>query len=142
MIALYLDYVLSDEELVELQLAVGEPVSPLRIPWLLPMRSSSPPSVEPESVRPHLRRLRIEQYRGRRVLLITPRESHWVASLAEAIRLETGLYPLLVQPPVRRQEAGCPGPLRVIDMEAYLLDEDAAEPPPWTRDDGLLPPDL
>lgn len=144
MIVLYLDYVLDENELVEVQLAVGEPIEMVRIPWLFPVRQDAEGSpvipLEPRTVRPHLRQAGLTEHNGERVLLVAPREQGWYASLAEAIFAETGCYPLLVQPPVRRQEAGCPGPLRIIDMEAYLREGESADPPPWQSD--LLPPDV
>ena len=93
----------------------------------------------PEAVLPHLQRLSLERSRGKRTLLVAPRDPAWYTSLAQAVRELTGLYPLLVQPAERRAEVGVPGPLRIIDMEAYLMDEDSPTSPPWMLDDGFLP---
>ncbi|MEW6742883.1 MAG: hypothetical protein AB1486_08995 [Planctomycetota bacterium] len=125
MIAYCLGYRLSDDELVEVQLAVGEPVDLVLIPWLLPLRGAEEPlCAEPDLVRPHLRPAGIERWRNERVLLVAPLDTRWYVSLAEAIKSETGHYPLLVQSTYHRERLGYPGPLRILDMEAYgvLLD--------------------
>ncbi len=144
MILVSLDYSVSEEELADIQLAVGDPVEVHRIPFLLPLRwIASPTPWKPDALLPHLRRLDLARFRGQRVLMVAPEDARWYASLAEAIRVETGQYPLLVQPEARRAEVGCPGPLRILDLEAYLLDEDALGTPPWLVDgDGLIPPDV
>jgi len=142
LIALYLDYVLEDEEQIEVQLAVGEPIELVRIPWLFPLRAGEEGAslIGPETVIPHLRRTGIAEHPNERVLLVAPRRVQWYVTFVEAIQRETGRYPLLVQPPVRRQEVGCPGPLRVIDVESYMLEEDAAGVPPWLQES--IPGDL
>ena len=86
--------------------------------------------------RQHLRNVGIDELpEGERVLLVAPSDLGWITALAEALQRERGSYPLLVQPSARRTEVGQPGPLRVMDMEAYLLDQDARVARPWDRED-------
>ena len=133
MIAFYLDYLLDPAECEEVQQAVGEPIEVVRVPWLFPLKSTGEIQgiIAPDRVRPHLERAGIARAAGQRVLLVAPREVHWYASLAECIQQETGHYPLLVQPEERREDVGCSGPLRILDMEAYLRDTDTGSMPPW-----------
>ncbi len=90
-------------------------------------------------MRPHLQRAGIGEYLGKRVILIAPFDAAWYANLAEAIQRETGHYPLLVQTEAQREAFDCPGPLRMIDMEAYMTGDDGETRPPWFDDGGLLP---
>lgn len=144
MLTLYLDYELDEDERIDVQLAVGEEIELRRIPWLfpLPRPGEEAQPMDPQRVIPHLRRVGIGEFDGERILLVAPQAIHWYASLAEAIFEATGQYPLLVQPAERRSELGCAGPLRIIDMEAYLRDEDAAGLPPWLVNDEDDPLDL
>lgn len=140
MLTLYLDYKLDASEQVDVQLAVGEGIELQRIPWLFPLPPSGRPGapIDPARVIPLLQASGLPADSGERVLLVAPRAPEWYACLAEAIERLTGLYPLLVQPACRRDELGCPGPLRVIDMEAYVRDEDSSTLPPWLVGDELL----
>lgn len=146
MLALYLDYELNADERVDVELAVGEPIDLLRLPWLFPLRTAPADEgrgfpIEPKKLLPHLERAGVSESQGR-ILLIAPQEVRWYANLAAAILLRTGHYPLLVQPAARRDELGCAGPLRVIDMEAYMKGEEAETLPPWLLDDeNPLAPD-
>ena len=138
MIALYLDEALDEEELEAVEEAVGEEVECRRVPWLWPpsatQRAGQGEAPLADAVLPHLRRLDLPDD-GRRLLLVPPRDPRWSTALAEAIRLETGVYPVLVQTETQRTALGRPGPLRLLDMEAYYLDGDADRPPPWLEDD-------
>jgi len=133
-IALYLDDSLDSDQWTEVEIGIGEGIDPRRIPWLIPVAvgSNPHPKAEPNVVLPHLLRLGLERFRGKRVALVAPRDLRWCASLSEAIRNLTGAYPLLVQTPRHRDSVGIPGPLRIIDMEAYVLDGDATTPP-WLQ---------
>lgn len=148
MIALYLDEALDEEEIEAVEEAVGDGVECRRVPWLWP--SSATPAAEPETdgnpkggnskapmaatLLPHLQRLDLPDD-GNRLLLVPPRDPHWSTALAEAIRLETGTYPVLVQTERQQAELGRPGPLRLLDMEAYYLDGDTNCTPPWLEND-------
>jgi hypothetical protein len=137
-LTLYLDYQLDEDERLEVESAVGEPIQLTRVPWLFPLHDGGSPNgpIEPQAVLPHLERIGLQTLEAfERVLLVAPREVRWYASLAEAIHLLTGQYPLLIQPEDRRVELGCPGPLRIVDMEAYMKDEDQLQPPPWLVSD-------
>lgn len=143
MIVLYLDYELDADERSEVEIAVGEGIDPVRVPWLMPLgKSGDELPAAATAVLPHLERIFGESgdsHRNQRTLLVAPHDPDWYTRLAQAIRELTGYYPLLVQPARRREELGVPGPLRIIDMEAYLMDEDSLTSPPWMLDDGFLP---
>ena len=57
MIAYHLDYQLNADELVEVEIAVGEPVDLVRIPWLARLGDTRPATAG--QFLPHLERARI-----------------------------------------------------------------------------------
>jgi hypothetical protein len=132
-IALYLDDPLQKRDWQEIQAACREPVEALRIPWLKSASESPHQSGDPRLVLPHLRRLQLDKQQGRRVLLVAPLDLHWCQGLTEAIREVTGAYPLLIQTERHREMVGIPGPMRIIDMEAYYTDGDSNQIPPWQQ---------
>lgn len=148
MVVYSLDLELRPAEHAELELAVGESVEAIRIPWLGMLRATDENTpIDPDRFRIQLRHVGADRESGRRVLLLQPAHSPTCSALLEALRRLTGAYPLLVQTPERRRALGVPGPLRILDVEAYVLDTDSNTQLPFdhsTTVEGIefLPPEL
>jgi len=115
--AYYLDVPLTADELREAADFMHEPIEQVRIPHVLPVVDSSRPIIDDDVILDHLRRAGLLRDAGRRVVLIAPRDSHWLAALGRGIERLTGALPYLLQTEGQRDSVGNPGALRVVDME-------------------------
>jgi len=134
-ILLYTEPSLTPEERTHLEAAVREPVDCVRVPALLP--ASARADLLKRAFELLLMRAGIASGTDARVLLLLPDDARWYHGITQAVHARTGCWPLLVQTRDQRARLGCPGPLRIIDMDAYLMGEDARSTPPWQRRDGL-----
>ena len=123
----YLEEPLStgDEAFVAEELAAGESIEQVRIPYVLPVLSAGTFSANAHQehqtlLRRHLRAAGIGRDRNRQVTFVAPREMHWYQVLSFAIEAETGRYPWLVQTHAQREAIGNPGETRIIDMEGMF----------------------
>ena len=115
--AYYVDVALSEDELSEVADLMREPIEQVRIPHVLPAVDSSRPILDDDVILDHLRRSGLLRDGGHRVLLVAPRDPHWLAAFGRGIQRLTGLFPYLVQTEGQRQSVGNPGSLRIVDME-------------------------
>lgn len=117
--AYVLDEPLADADRAAVERELGlivEPVAvtPLRV---VSAELESPTAPDARRVRPLLRAAGIARDHGRRTILVAPADLAWSNALADAITLETGRYPIIVETQQVRSRVGDPGPLRVVDIE-------------------------
>jgi hypothetical protein len=115
--AYYLDVPLTPDELKEAADLMQESIEQIRIPHVLPVVDSSRPILDDDVILDHLRRAGVLRDAGRRVVLIAPRDPHWLAALGRGIGRLTGSLPYLLQTEGHRDSAGNPGALRIVDMQ-------------------------
>jgi hypothetical protein len=113
----YVDVPLSESELTEVAGLMREPIEQVRIPHVLPIVDSSRPILDDDTILDHLRKAGILRDVGRRVLLLAPCESHWVAAFGRGIQRLTGRLPYLLQTEAERASIGNSGSLRILDMD-------------------------
>ena len=114
--AYYVDVALSEDELKEVADLMQEPIDQVRIPHVLPVVDASRPILDDDVILDHLRKAGILRDAGHRVLLVAPRDSHWMAAFGRAIERLTGWLPYVVQTETQRESLGNPGSLRILDM--------------------------
>ena len=129
MIAFTFDVSLNSKELDAVEECVGEAVEWIPIPQLFRSRGARAYTVD--AVRPLLARMPSAADSAGRVLLVQCSEPERTAQLLEGLRERFGVYPVLVQTEGQREALGIPGPLRLVDVEAYVLADDSNSPPPW-----------
>jgi hypothetical protein len=115
--AYYVDVPLSESDLSEVAELMREPVEQVRIPHVLPIVDSARPILDDDAILDHLKKAGVLRDVGRRVLLVAPREPHWVAAFGRGIQRLTGRPPYLVQTEAERASIGNPGSLRILDMD-------------------------
>ena len=115
--AYYLDVPLTDDQLREVAELMHEAIEQIRVPHVLPVVDSSRPILDDDVILDHLRRAGLLRDTGRRVLLVAPRDSHWLTAFGRGIRRITGSLPYLVQTEGQRESVGNPGRLRIVDMQ-------------------------
>ena len=83
--AYYLDVPLTADEQREAADLMHEAIERVRIPHVLPVVDSSRPIIDDDVILDHLRRAGLLRDAGRRVVLIAPRDSHWLPALGRGI---------------------------------------------------------
>ncbi len=121
--AYVLDEPLADADRLTVERELGATVERVAVTPLRVFSADNDAQITPDArrVRPLLRAAGIARDHGRRTILVSPVDAAWGSALADAIALETGRYPILVETPQFRAQTSDPGPLRVVDIETTPL---------------------